>query len=111
LGNKKGRPLNHQRTASNPEEQTTRLHGNCTTVGRGRKEIVMAKYKIAGEIGPYIDRLRVKYPYHIKANGGYDAYLCGIQPLLESQDAPIYRFPGGDCVMDLSEGGIEIVEW
>jgi hypothetical protein len=40
-----------------------------------------------------------KYPRVIKAHGGYRAYFVGIQPLLEGKEAPIYRFPGGDCVV------------
>ena len=50
-----------------------------------------------------IDELREKYPYHIKAHGGHDAYLIGEQPLLEGRAAPIYRFPGGDCVLNLGD--------
>jgi hypothetical protein len=50
------------------------------------------------------------YPFRIIAHGGYEAVLCGVQPLLEGQQSPIYRFPGGPCVVDVSE--IEkIVEW
>lgn len=69
----------------------------------------MAKYKKAASQGAYIDRLRTMYPYHIFARG-YDAYLVGIQPLLEGQQVPIYRFPGGDSLVDKSE--LEnVIEW
>ena len=51
-----------------------------------------------------------KYPRVIKAHGGYRAYFVGIQPLLEGKEAPIYRFPGGECVV--FDGEIEeIIEY
>jgi hypothetical protein len=77
----------------------------------GRKEVVrMARYRKAKSQGAYIDRLRTMYPFRIIAHGGYEAVLCGVQPLLEGQQSPIYRFPGGPCVVDVNE--IEkIVEW
>jgi hypothetical protein len=40
-----------------------------------------------------------KYPRVIKTHGGYTAYLVGIQPLLEGEEVPIYRFPGGVCIV------------
>lgn len=71
------------------------------------------KYKKAESQGAYIDRLRVKYPFRIrrKSEPEYEAVLCGVQPLLEGQEVPIYRFAGGDCCQDPFEDGIEIVEW
>ena len=49
-------------------------------------------------------------PFFVRFNGGYEAVLCGVQPLLEGRQSPIYRFPGGPCVVDVNE--IEkIVEW
>ncbi len=67
------------------------------------------KYKKAESQGAYIDRLRTMYPFHIFARG-YDAYLCGAQPLLEGQQSPIYRFPGGVSLVDDVE--LEnVVEW
>lgn len=54
------------------------------------------------------------YPYHIKTNDGYDAYLVDIQPLPEGQQSPIYRFPGGDRVVDphdIKNGVVRIIEW
>ena len=68
------------------------------------------KYKKAESQGAYIDRLRVKYPFHILCNG-YDAYLYGIQPLLDGQDVPIYRFPGGDKIQNPFGNEITIIEW
>ncbi len=66
-------------------------------------------YKKAKSCGEYIDRLRTMYPFHIFARG-YDAYLCGIQPLLIGQQAPLYRFPGGVSLVDDAE--LEsVVEW
>ncbi len=51
-----------------------------------------------------IEKLRKDgYPYRIKGNGGYTAVLCGIQPLLDGEYEAIYRYPGGECVHDLSE--------
>lgn len=66
--------------------------------------------KKADPQGPYIDRLRTKYPFRIIAHGGYEAVLKGVQTLLEGQEMPVYRFPGGKCVLDFSD--IEkIIEW
>lgn len=49
-----------------------------------------------------VEFLRNKgYPYKIKGNGGYVAYLVDIQPLVDHEYAGIYRYPGGDCVHDL----------
>lgn len=61
--------------------------------------------------GAYIDRLRTKWPFRIVAHGGYEAVLCGVQPLNDGQPPlPVYRFPGGPCVV--FDGEIEnIVEW
>lgn len=43
-----------------------------------------------------------KWPKIIHSRG-YDAYLCGVQPLTDGMEAPIYRFPGGDSIVDDSE--------
>lgn len=71
------------------------------------------KYKNAGSKGPYIDRLRVKYPFRIcrVSEPEYEAVLVSVQPLLEGQEIPIYRFPGGDCCEDPFGRGIKIIEW
>lgn len=71
------------------------------------------KYKNAGSKGLYIDRLREKYPFRIRraSEPEYKAVLCGVQPLLDGQDAPIYRFPGGECVENPFHAGVEIIEW
>lgn len=71
------------------------------------------KYKKAESQGAYIDRLRTKYPFCIcrKSEPEYRAVLKGVQPLLEGQEVPIYRFPGGECCQDPFENGIEIIEW
>lgn len=51
-----------------------------------------------------IERLRKEgYPKKIKGNGGFTAYLVGVQPLLDGDYEAIYRYPGGDCVHSLSE--------
>lgn len=73
----------------------------------------MKRYKKAESQGPYIDRLRVKYPFRIcrESEPEYQAVLCGVHPLLEGQEIPIYRFPGGDCCQDPYEAGITIIEW
>ena len=34
---------------------------------------------------------------------GYDAYLCGVQILAGGDETPIYRFPGGQSLVDDSE--------
>ncbi len=71
------------------------------------------KYKNAGSKGPYIDRLRVKYPFRIcrTADPEYSGVLCGVQSLFGAQDMPIYRFPGGDCCEDPFAAGVKILEW
>lgn len=71
------------------------------------------KYKKAESQGAYIDRLRVKYPFRIrrKTEPEYTAVLCGIQPLLECQEVPLYRFPSGVCCEDPFNNGIQILEW
>ena len=69
----------------------------------------MKQYKKADSQGAYIDRLRTKYPFRIHARG-YDACLVGVQPLLDGQETPIYRFPGGDSLVDDREL-TNVVEW
>ena len=71
------------------------------------------KYKSAGSQGKYIDDLRKKYPFRIRRScePQYEAVLCDIQPLLDGDEEPIYRFPGGPCVVDPFLQGIEILEW
>lgn len=69
----------------------------------------MKQCKKADSQGAYIDRLRTKYPFRIHARG-YDAYLVGVQPLLDGQETPIYRFPGGDSLVDDREL-TNVVEW
>lgn len=34
---------------------------------------------------------------------GYDAYLCGVQLIAGGEETPIYRFPGGQSLVDDSE--------
>lgn len=70
-------------------------------------------YKKADSQGAYIDRLRVKYPFRIcrKTEKEFSAVLVGVQPLLEGQEIPLYRFPGGVCCEDPFSNGIEIIEW
>lgn len=71
------------------------------------------KYKKAPSQGPYIDRLRTKYPFRIcrEFEPEYTAVLVGVQPLLDGQEMPIYRFAGGDCCEDPFAEGIKILEW
>lgn len=71
------------------------------------------KYKNAGSKGAYIDRLRVKYPFRIcrEFEPEYTAVLVGVQPLLDGQEMPIYRFSGGDSCEDPFGNGIKILEW
>lgn len=73
----------------------------------------MTKYKKAESQGAYIDRLRVKYPFRIcrTSEPEYTAVLVGVQPLLEGQEIPLYRFPGGVCCEDPHAPGITIIEW
>ncbi len=73
----------------------------------------MKRYKKAESQGPYIDRLRVKYPFRIcrESEPEYQGVLFAAQPLLDGQEIPIYRFPGGDCCQDPFEPGVQIIEW
>ena len=49
-----------------------------------------------------VEFLRSKgYPLRIKGNGGYNATLVGMQPLVDGDYMAIYRYPGGDCCHDL----------
>ena len=51
----------------------------------------MAKSKL-------IEKMRKDgYPYRIKGNGGYNAVLYDMQPLLGGDYMAIYRYPGGEC--------------
>lgn len=70
-------------------------------------------YKSAENQGSYLDDLREEYPFRIrrKSEPAYEAVLCGIQPLLDGDKEPVYRFPGGTCVIDPFSQGIEILEW
>lgn len=60
-----------------------------------------------------IDELRKKYPLRIcrMSEPQYKAVLVGVQPLLDGDEVPIYRFPGGTCCQDPFESGIIIIEW
>lgn len=71
------------------------------------------KYKKAESQGAYIDRLRVKYPFRIcrETEPEYTAVLCGVQPLLDGQEMPLYRFSGGVCCEDPFSNGVKILEW
>lgn len=52
----------------------------------------------------YRDELARRYGWPLKIHArGYDAYLVGAQPLLEGGPAPIYRFPGGDSLVNECE--------
>ncbi len=77
------------------------------------KNEIRKNYKSAGNQGSYIDGLRKKYPFRIcrKSEPAYEAVLCGIQPLIDGDEEPIYRFPGGTCVVDPFSQGIEILKW
>ncbi len=47
----------------------------------------------------YVEKLSAKYGWPLKIHSrGYDAYLVGVQPLLQGEVAAIYRWPGGDSV-------------
>lgn len=49
----------------------------------------------------YAEELSQRYGWPLKIHArGYDAYLVDIQPLTGGMVAPIYRFPGGDSVVD-----------
>lgn len=43
------------------------------------------------------------WPLKIIGSGGYCATLVGCQPLFNGDYMGIYRYPGGDCCMDLAE--------
>lgn len=52
----------------------------------------------------YVQKLheRTGWPIKIKARG-FTAYLVGKQPLTEGRSCPIYRFPGGNSLVDECE--------
>lgn len=51
-----------------------------------------------------VERMRKEgWPLKIIGNGGYHATLVDCQTLLEGDYMGIYRYPGGDCCMDLDE--------
>lgn len=43
------------------------------------------------------------WPLKIIGNGGHRATLVDCQPLFDGDYMGIYRYPGGDCCMDLAE--------
>lgn len=52
----------------------------------------------------YVETLHRRYGWPLKIHArGYDAYLVGAQPLLEGGPTPIYRFPGGNSLVDECE--------
>lgn len=49
----------------------------------------------------HVEQLHEKYGWPLKIHTrGYDAYLIDVQPLMDGEAAPIYRFPGGDSLVD-----------
>ena len=52
----------------------------------------------------YVEELHQRYgwPLRIQARG-CKAHLVGLQPLAGGQVEPIYRFPGGDSLVDKCE--------
>lgn len=50
----------------------------------------------------YIERVMAKYPNWPRRirHGDYIGVLSGVQPLLDGEVAPLYRFPGGECMGD-----------
>jgi hypothetical protein len=52
----------------------------------------------------YVETLSQKYGWPLKIQArGFVAYLTDVQPLLEGRVTPIYRFPGGDSLVDECE--------
>lgn len=51
----------------------------------------------------YIESIMARYPRWPRRirHGEYIGVLSGVQPLLDGDAAPLYRFPGGECVGDL----------
>lgn len=51
-----------------------------------------------------IERMRRDgYPYKIKGNGGYNATLSNMQPLIDGDYMAIYQYPSGQCCHSLEE--------
>lgn len=74
-----------------------------------RAKTALLKAKEIEEDGAEIYRTELQeiahrngWPMKIKARG-YVAYLVGVQPLNEGKSEPIYRFPGGDSLVDECE--------
>ena len=52
----------------------------------------------------FAEDLSSRYGWPLKIHArGYDAYLTDVQPLLDGEVAPIYRFPGGETIVSESE--------
>lgn len=56
----------------------------------------------------YIEQIMETYPTWPRRilHGEYVGILSGVQPLLDGEAAPLYRFPGGEC---MGSGGETVV--
>jgi hypothetical protein len=68
---------------------------------------IVSRDKAKGEATMYTEKkskvqmLHEKYGWPLKINArGYVAYLIDVQPLVDGLVTPIYRFPGGDSLVD-----------
>lgn len=78
-------------------------------------EIIMpfASVKLFTSSGSLDVLTNTKYPLRIcrESEPEYIAVLCGVQPLFDEDELPVYKFPGGICCQDPFESGIRIIEW
>lgn len=60
-----------------------------------------------------LEEIREKYPLRIcrDSEPQYVGVLVGVQPLLNGEEFPLYRFPGGVSCENPFGAGIKIVEW
>jgi hypothetical protein len=52
---------------------------------------------------------KLPFPRKIKARG-FEAYLVDAQYINDTTILPIYRFPGGDSIVDLVGDKVEVLE-
>lgn len=70
----------------------------------GRRQMTVYHRTEAQEQTSAVEQLHKRYGWPLKIHArGCDAYLVGAQPLNEGDPEPIYRFPGGDSLVDKAE--------
>ena len=85
-------------------EGCKKLHAGCDgTVNKTWTGCVHREVEERDLFGkPFIERVMERYPNWPRRirHGEYIGVISGVQPLLGGDAAPLYRFPGGECVGD-----------